>query len=217
MADSARIVPALLTDSKAELAEMVRLANSFADFVQIDVMDGLFVPSTSIDADDLRMLEIRFRWEAHLMVSRPTEHIDSFVKAGAERVTIHAEANEDVRNAVSLARRMGVRVGLALSPKTAVAEVEPLLPLVDSVLLLTVEPGYYGSPFLPEVLSKVGRVRAAHPGLSVAVDGGVKEQNLLEVADTGVDEICVGSAIFRAQDAAAAYRRLQGLLDRSRG
>ncbi|MFW6103043.1 MAG: ribulose-phosphate 3-epimerase [Chloroflexota bacterium] len=205
------IVPAILTDNPAELVRMVRLANSFADFVQIDIMDGVFVPPMSIHADDLWKPDMRFRWEAHLMVSRPSLHVESFVSAGAERITIHAEADEDVCEAISLARGMHVEVGLALNPETAVSQVEPLLPMVDIVLLLTVEPGYYGSLFLPGVLPKVVEVRAAHPGMRVAVDGGIKEGNLLEVARTGVDEICVGSAIFRATDPAAAFRRLQDL------
>lgn len=217
MDDRVRVVPALLTDSVSDLADMVGLANSFAGFAQIDVMDGIFVPPISIGADDLRALDIRFRWEAHLMVSRPSEHISGFVHAGAERVTMHAEADENVRDTISLARSMNVAVGLGVNPETPVSAIVPLLPLVDSVLLLTVEPGYYGSRFLPEVLSKVADVRAACTGLVVAVDGGIKEQNLLEVARTGVDEICVGSAIFRAEDPAAAYRRLQALADRARG
>jgi len=216
MSESVRIVPALLTDNGADLAGMVRLANTFTDFVQIDLMDGVFVPPVSIGAADLAGIEICFRWEVHLMVSRPSQHIAGFVRAGAERVTVHIEADEDIRTAIGLARELGVGVGVALNPETPVSRIETLLPVIDTVLLLTVEPGYYGSPFLPEVLPKVGEVRAMWPEGTVAVDGGVKEQNLLEVARTGVDEICVGSAIFRAADPVAAYRRFQRLAQRIR-
>ncbi len=209
MAKTARIVPAILTDSVCDLAYMVRLANSFADFVQIDIMDGIFVPPKSITAADVAALDVRFCWEAHLMVSRPSEDVESFVRAGAKRVIVHAEAGDDVSDAIRLARSMCAEVGLALNPETSIDGAERLLQMVDSVLLLTVEPGYYGSRFLPHVLSKVPVLRASYPALPIAVDGGIKEQNVCEVASTGVDEICVGSAIFRADSPAAAYYRLR--------
>ncbi len=212
MTTPVRVVPALLTDSPSELRTMVTTANSFADYVQIDVMDGRFVPPRSIAAEDLAALDMVFLWEAHLMVSRPCDHIPSFVGAGATRVVIHAETGSELAPAIALARRLNVEVGLALNPATTVGEVAPLLTLVDSVLLLTVEPGYYGSRFLPDVLPKIAEVRALRADIAIGVDGGIKGENIREVARCGVDDVCVGSAIFRDPAPAEAYRRLQQLV-----
>ena len=212
MTVSVRVVPALLTDSPSELRAMVASANAFADYVQIDVMDGRFVPPRSIVAADLAGLEMDFLWEAHLMVSRPCDHILSFVDAGATRVVIHAESDTELTRAIALARRSNVEVGLALNPATPVRKVAPLLTLVDSVLLLTVEPGYYGSRFLPDVLPKIPELRALRGDMAIGVDGGIKSENIREVARCGVDDVCVGSAIFRDPAPAEAYRRLQQLV-----
>ncbi|MFW6056811.1 MAG: ribulose-phosphate 3-epimerase, partial [Chloroflexota bacterium] len=139
-------------------------------------------------------------------------HIPSFVDADATRVVIHAESGAESARAIALARRLNVEVGLALNPATAVREVASLLALVDSVLLLTVEPGYYGSRFLPDVLPKVAEVRALRGDIAIGVDGGIKGENIRQVARFGVDDICVGSAIFRDPAPAEAYRRLQQLV-----
>ncbi len=212
MTTSVRIVPALLTDSPSELRAMVALVNSFANYVQIDVMDGQFVPSRSISATDLAGIDMAFLWEAHLMVSRPCDHIPAFVEAGATRVVIHAESGTEAARAIALARDASVEVGLALNPATTVEEVESLLTQVDSVLLLTVEPGYYGSRFLPDVLPKVAEVRALREDIAIGVDGGIRSENIREVARFGVDDVCVGSGIFRDPAPAEAYRRLQQLV-----
>ncbi len=191
---------------------MVALANAFAPFVQIDIMDGVFVPAVSMTAEDLRQQDIRFEWEAHLMVAHPLLHLEAFKCAGAGRVVFHVESVDEAEQVVLRARSLGLGVGVALNPPTPVAAVESLLPSVDCVLLMTVYPGSYGAPFVPEVMEKVSQVRALCPCIEVGVDGGIKEANLLEVAGYGVDTICVGSAIFARPDPADSYARLVELL-----
>lgn len=211
MTRSVRVVPAILTDDSSELARLVTLANAFAPFVQVDMMDGAFVPSRSVGVADLRALELRFQWEAHLMVVDPMSCLESLRAAGAARVIFHVESCADPREIASAARSLGLGIGIALNPPTPVADIEPLLPIMDSVLLMTVYPGYYGAPFVPEVMSKVAQVRAACPGVEIGVDGGIKEANLLEVARQGVDTVCVGSAVFSSPDPQASYVRLSAL------
>ncbi len=211
MMRSVRVVPAILTDNPTSLGQMVSGANSFATYVQIDIMDGLFVPSSSIGAHDLQTADIRFEWEAHLMVEQPRGDLEAFKEIGARRVIFHLESRSDPEETVRKAKSIGLEIGLALNPETAVAEALPLLGKVDSVLLMTVHPGYYGSEFIPEVLAKVGQVREARADLEIGVDGGIKEDNLLRVVRSGVDMVCVGSAIFHSPDPAASLSRLSEL------
>ncbi len=206
-----KVVPAILTDSASELTRMVVLANGFAPWVQIDMMDGLFVPSRSITTDDLGPLEFVFSWEAHLMVVDPLRYLVPLRDAGAARVIFHAESDDDAYDVIDLCRSLGMGVGVAVNPPTTVSEIEPLLSAIDSVLLMAVYPGYYGAPFVPGVLSKIGEVRAACPDVEIGMDGGIKESNLVEVARYGLDKVCVGSAIFGQPDPAASYRRLAAL------
>ncbi len=207
-----RVVPAILTDSPIELARMVAQANSFAPFVQVDIMDGVFVPTRSIGPTELRALDISFEWEAHLMVADPMQHLEPFRDAGAARVVFHVEGVSNPQAVIARARALDMGVGVALNPPSDVNLIEPLLPEVDCVLLMTVYPGYYGAPFVPDVMHKVPRVRALRADVEIGVDGGVKASNIAAVARQGVDTICIGSAVFSSPDPEASYRRLTSLV-----
>ena len=190
---------------------MVSLANGFAPFVQVDIMDGVFVPTVSVPAEALQRQDIRFAWEAHLMVAHPLPHLEAFMRAGASRIIFHVEADDEAALIILQARSLGLGVGVALNPPTPVGAIESLLPSVDSVLLMTVYPGYYGASFVPEVMEKVNQVRSLCPGVEIGVDGGIKESNLPDVVEYGVDTVCVGSAVFGQPDPAASFVRLSDL------
>jgi len=190
---------------------MVALANGFAPFVQVDIMDGVFVPTVSVRAEDLHREDVRFAWEAHLMVAHPLPHLESFRRAGASRIIFHVEADDEASLVILQARSLGLGVGVAVNPPTPVGAIESLLPAVDSVLLMTVYPGYYGAAFVPEVMEKVSRVRSLRPDIEIGVDGGIKEGNLPDVVAYGVDTVCVGSAVFGQSDPAASFVRLSEL------
>jgi len=190
---------------------MVALANAFAPYVQIDIMDGIFVPSHSISAAELRAQRIAFTWEAHLMVANPLEYVEPFRDAGASRLIFHAEAVADPPALISRARALGLEIGVAINPPTPVEAIRHLLDGVDSVLLMTVYPGFYGAPFVPDVMSKVSQVRALSSEIEIAVDGGIKDSNIGEVARQGVDAVCVGSAVFGSDDPEASFHRLEAL------
>jgi ribulose-phosphate 3-epimerase len=206
-----QVIPAILTDDPAALETMVHQTESFTDYAQFDIMDGRFVPSRSITIEHLASLSIKFDWEAHLMVENPENHLAGFQKVGARKVVFHYEATSSPQEAITQARDLGLKVGLAVNPETQVAAFLPLIAGVDSVLLLTVNPGFYGSPFIPKVLEKVKELRHAQPDIKIDVDGGIKESNIAEVARFGVDAICVGSAIFRQPQPGESYRRLLSL------
>ena len=203
-----KVIPAILTDEPSVLERFVCQAETFSDYLQVDIMDGLFVPSHSIKCEHLAALDTKLGWEVHLMVEDPESYVKGCQEAGASRIIFHYEANSLPEKIINLVKTLGLEVGLAVNPETPVSVVFPLAGDVDNILLLTVHPGFYGSPFLPEVMEKVLELRRAYPELEIGVDGGIKESNITQVAQAGVDAIYVGSAIFRQSQPAESYRRL---------
>jgi ribulose-phosphate 3-epimerase len=210
MKRTVRVVPAILTDSTVELTRLVSLANRFAPFVQVDIMDGVFVPTLSIEVADLRAQDIRFAWEAHLMVSDPLSCLEPFRDAGARRVVFHFESQTEPTAVIDAARVLGLGVGLAVNPPTPVADITPLLPVVDSVLLMTVYPGYYGAAFVPEVMSKVAEVRAIRADVEKALTAASRRATS-GMSPSGRGHAVRGSAVFASPDPEASYARLVAL------
>ncbi len=207
-----KIVPAILTEDPKSLKTMVRQVESFASYVQFDIMDGQFVSPRSITHQDLMALPIKISWEAHLMVERPEDYLENFMKAGAQKVVFHYEATSSPRTVILRARELGLDIGLAVNPETDVSAVIPLVDDVDSVLFLTVHPGAYGNQFIPKVLDKVVELRRSQPNIEIGVDGGIKENNIRQVARVGTDVLYVGSAIFLQSKPAENYYSLVALL-----
>jgi len=208
MTELIRLVPAILTDDPHTLETMVRQAESFVSYVQFDIMDGHFVPSQSITYNHLAALPTKLHWEAHLMVQHPADHLADFRQAGAEKIVFHYKATSSPLKVISQARALGLGVGLAINPETTVPVIRPLLNEVDSVLVLTVHPGFYGSQFIPEALDKVVELHSTQPELEIGVDGGIKESNIAMVARAGADVIYVGSAIFLQPQPSESFSRL---------
>ena len=206
-----KVVPAILTDDPKALDTMVRQAESFTTYIQFDIMDGQFVPSQSITSEHLAALHMKLSWEVHLMVQRPEDYLESFWKAGAQKVVFHYEATSSPEEVIFQARKLSLGVGLAVNPETPVSVIYPLVSKVDSVLFLTVNPGFYGSPFIPEVLDKAVELRSAQPNLEIGVDGGIKEGNIAQIAQIGIDVIYVGSAIFLQPEPGESFRHLLAL------
>ena len=215
MAKLTQVVPAILTDDPKALETMVRQAESFTNYVQFDIMDGQFVPSHSITWQHLASLPMKLRWEAHLMVLHPEDHVPGFHQAGAQKIVFHYEATPSPLEAISLIRDLGMKAGLAINPDTTVATILPLVDEVDSVLLLTVNPGFYGSKFIPEVMNKVAELRSARSDIEIGVDGGIKESSIAQIARAGVYVIYVGSAIFLQSPPGESFLHLQTLAQES--
>jgi len=212
MTKHSRLVPAILTDDPKSLETMVRQAETFTTHAQIDIMDGQFVPSRSITWEHLSPLSIKLTWEAHLMVLYPEDYLEGFRQVGAQKIIFHYEATPSPREVISLARNLGLGVGLAINPETPVPAILHLASEVDSILLLSVNPGFYGSKFIPEVRDKVAELHHTSPNLEIGMDGGINEHNIAEIAQSGVDVICVGSAIFRQPQPAESFHYLESLI-----
>ena len=208
-----RMVPAILTDDPKALETMVRQTETFTSYAQFDIMDGQFVPSRSITCEHIARLTMKLNWEAHLMVLHPEAYLEDFRRAGAQKIVFHYEATSSPREVISLVRNLGMKVGLAVNPETPISAITPLAGEVDSVLFLSVNPGFYGSKFIPEVLDKIAAFRKARPDMEIGIDGGIKESNIAEIARSGVDVIYVGSAIFLQPQPGESYRRLLALAE----
>ena len=206
-----QVVPAILTDDPKALETMVRQSETFTDYVQFDIMDGKFVPSRSITHQQLASLPMKLTWEVHLMVERPDDYLEDFRKAGAQKIVFHHEATTSPQQVISLARHLGLKVGIAVNPETPITAILPLTSEVDSVLFLSVHPGFYGAKFIPEVLNKVVEFHHVRPDVATGIDGGIKESNIVQIARSGTDVIYVGSAIFLQPQPDDSYRRLQTL------
>ncbi|MGE4357900.1 MAG: ribulose-phosphate 3-epimerase, partial [Candidatus Omnitrophota bacterium] len=150
-----KIVPAILTDDPKDLEIKVRQAESFCDIAQIDIMDGKFVPSKSITAGDLSKIKTGLFLEAHLMVDYPLREIYSFKKAGVKRIIFHFESKNTPQEVIKEIHKEGVEAGLAINPETEIGEIEDLLDRIEILLIMAVNPGFYGSRFIPQVLKKI--------------------------------------------------------------
>ena len=207
------IVPAILTDNKKEFTAMLNACARFTNFVQVDIMDGEFVPSKSITSQELIGLESPVGSEAHLMVENPVEWIEPFKSFGAKRIIFHFEFAGDHLEVIEKITAAGMEAGIAVNPSTPNDSWKFLVDKIDFVLFMSVNPGFYGAPFIPEVLEKIRRFRKDHYDKILAIDGGVKLDNLAQVAESGVNYICVGSAILKQDDPKEAFLKFSGVLN----
>ena len=208
-----RVVPAVLADNPVALESMLHQVELFSDWAQIDIMDGKFVPSVSINSGDIAKDGLKIGWEAHLMVTEPMKYIDGFYLAGAKRIVVHYEAVKGLAfDVIGYIKSLGIGAGIAINPETQTSVLkDELVSQLEGVLFMSVHPGFYGAKFIPEVLDKIGLFRQRFPNVNIGIDGGVKANNIARVAQCGVNEICVGSAIFAQPDPAASFRDLSAL------
>ncbi|MDD4816772.1 MAG: ribulose-phosphate 3-epimerase [Victivallaceae bacterium] len=209
--DKISVAPSLLAADFRHLSEEVeRVEKAGAEVLHLDIMDGHFVPNISFGALVVKALRpaSRMFFDAHLMISEPLRYAPDFVAAGADGVTFHVETERDPANTARELRKLGCAVGVSLKPGTPVEAVMPLLPLVDLVLVMSVEPGFGGQKFMPEVLPKATAIRreADRLGLKLhlEIDGGIDGGTVAAAAAAGVNMMVAGTAVFRHPDGAAA-------------
>lgn len=200
-----RVVPAILANDLPAFTSLVRSAEGFADYVQIDMMDGQFVPSSSINAAELATVKTTLHSEAHLMVKNPEDWLEACAMFGCEEILFHFEAVSDPAATIRLLRETDFRVGLAVNPETTVADILGIVDKVDSVMFMAVNPGFYGAPFIPEVMDNIRELRRLKRAMDIGVDGGIKLANAVLAGEAGADFVCVGSAIFKESDPGQAY------------
>ena len=193
----------LAADFKGLGQEMKKTEENGAAYIHFDVMDGMFVPSISFGMPVLASIHDATEqfMDAHLMVQEPIRYVEAFQKAGADYVTVHLEACEDVKTTLDKIHACGMKAGLAVNPETDVKELVPYLEDVEMILIMSVHPGFGGQKFIPESLDKIREVRAMlnekNLETDIQVDGGIYVENVREVLDAGANVIVAGSAVFR--------------------
>jgi ribulose-phosphate 3-epimerase len=212
----AQINPSMLSADFARLAEEAKAVEG-ADWLHIDVMDNHFVPNLTLGVPVVESLRkaTGIPLDCHLMIEDPERWAPGYAEAGARNVTVHAEACTDPRAVARDLRAAGALAGLALKPGTPLEAYLDVLPEFDTLLVMTVEPGFGGQSFMPEVLPKVREARrlvqTGHLQLFLEVDGGINADTIAEAADAGADVFVAGSAVYGADDPAAAIAGLRAL------
>ena len=191
------VVPSVLTNDPEDLERKIRILERLVEVIQIDIMDGEFVPNTSVDVEDVQRVNPRKPMEVHLMVKHPMDYVKPFADIGACRIIFHIESDDDAADVIKEIRRLNMEPGIALNPPTPIEEIEPFLDSVGLVLVMGVNPGFQGQEFVPEVLSKVQAVKQIRPELIVEVDGGVNPETGPALVEADVDILNVGSYLFK--------------------
>ncbi|MFC1482654.1 ribulose-phosphate 3-epimerase [Candidatus Margulisiibacteriota bacterium] len=207
-----KIVPAILTDDPKDLELKIRQTEQFTDNAQIDIMDSKFVPSISINVSDLQKIKTNLVLEVHLMVVNPETYFQGFKDAGAKRIIFHYEATKRSKELIAMLKDLKVKPGIAINPETPIAAVEPFFNDINMLLLLAVNPGFYSSKFIPEVLDKAKEINKREKKFILAIDGGVSEKTIKDIKEAGIEQIDVGSAIFKHKNPARMYKKLNELI-----
>ena len=216
---AAKIAPSLLAADFARLAEEVARIEAHVDLLHVDVMDGHYVPNLTFGMPVIESLRAvtELTFDCHLMVTNPISLFEPLKAAGADLVTVHVEVHPDPTEAARIARETGLDFGLVLNPSTPFEAVEPFVELCDLVLVMSVEPGFGGQAFIPEVLPKVEAARKMVDSegfrADIEIDGGITVETARLARDAGADVFVAGTAIFGADDPAEAAHRIRAAAD----
>ena len=213
------IAPSILSADFGRLKEEIQAAQEAgADWIHVDVMDGIFVPNITIGQEVVKSIRryTSLPFDVHLMIDRPERYIDDFAGAGADIITVHYEATVHLHRTVQAIKERGKKAGVSINPATPVSVLEDILSEVDLVLIMSVNPGFGGQRFIPFCLDKISRLRTMLKDRAlnclIEVDGGIKLENAREVAEAGADVLVMGSGFYGAEDYKELLQKLRQAL-----
>lgn len=211
-----KIAPSILSADFSRLGEEVIAAEKAgADLVHVDVMDGHFVPNITIGPLVVKAVKkvTSMPLDVHLMIEDPDKYVRDFADSGADMITVHQEASVHLHRTIQIIKECGVKAGVSINPATPVSSLELVLPYVDVVLIMSVNPGFGGQKFIPEALSKIRQLRELinknNYGAEIEVDGGVNIDNVAEVVKTGADIVVMGSAFYNSENYAGTVKTVR--------
>ncbi len=207
------IVPAILTDSVATFKEHLEKVNKHFSSVQIDVIDGIFLPNkTFSEREELNDVNSEAYFELHLMVKDPVAEIAKWKENNSvTNAVFHIEADVNPEECIKIIKENNWKVGIALNPETKIEKVMPYVNMVDEILFMTVHPGQQGAPFLPEVLEKIKEFKNLGLNVTISADGGINKHTIKSVVDAGAEKLYIGGAIVRADDVEKAHEELTNI------
>lgn len=193
-----QIIPAILTNNFDEYKNKLKALEDVVSRVQIDIIDGKFADNRTIGVKEISSIKTSLFLEAHLMIKKPENYIEDFVKAGVKLITVHVESCKNRTSAIlDKIHALGIEAGIAVNPETQIKLIENIIDKADLVLLMSVYPGFGGQKFIPRTLNKIKELRKLSPTIPIEVDGGINFENVKKIAKAGANYLVVGSSLFK--------------------
>ena len=204
------IIPAIIAKNQNELDNKLARVIDYVDIIQLDVMDNKFVPNSSLFFD-FSLPKTNCKFEAHLMIQNPEEWIEKFGNK-VDTILVHYESDFNSNNLINLVKKLGKKFGFVLNPETKLQRISEFIDALDQVLIMTVNPGFYGSPFLPEMLEKIREIRSMKETLNIEVDGGITDKTIKLVENAGANMFVSGSYILKSENVLLSIKNLEDKL-----
>jgi len=205
-----KIIPAIIAKNQDELDNRLSKVIDYVDIVQLDFMDNDFVPNSSLFFD-FQIPDKKVEYEAHLMVSKPENWIEKHIEK-VDTILVHYESQYDIKNIIQTVKEKEKRIGFVLNPETSIDQISHILDDIDQVLIMTVNPGFYGSPFLPETMEKISDLRKLKTSLDIEVDGGITDKTIQEPYHAGANLFVSGSYIVKSENVEKSIQILENLI-----
>ena len=209
-----KIAPSILSADLPKINQEIKEVEKYAGLIHVDIMDGIFVPPTTVDSNFVRTIRTKVPLDVHLMVHEPSDsYIKEFIDAGADSITVHEEACINPIKQIDLIKKNRIKAAISIKPDTSLDKIIKYLDIVDMVLIMTVEPGWAGQKFIDSTMQKVRELRRLKPALDIEVDGGINPYTARAAYDAGANVFVAGTSIFGKKDRVAAIKEILNSLE----